>query len=452
MTILNLTTRIAVACLLLVSSLVVAGAGDFDPSFNRVGFTRDSIAANSTIGAGLAIHSSGEIVTSGHYLDSSTGTQSLFLWRHLTDGTLDTTFGGTGVIYPASPANLIGADSVAIDNLDRIVLVAITSTSFVVYRFNFDGSPDLSFSGTGRVTIPIGTTPFITGVAIQPDNKIVGVGGFVERVSQFVVYRLQETGELDRSFGGTGLIFTQITPGGGTDRATGVALQTDGKIVVAGRARSLVSGSHYDVALARYLPTGALDPDFGSGGKVTLSLLDDDLGRKVVIQPDGKIVVATSVCLDLGGDVYCYPGVARVDDRGELDPSFGAAGWVYTDVGALGGYAYDLALQPDNAIVVVGYRPVIADSNANAILIRYQLDGSLDRTFGVNGVSETNYGYSYNLAGTIRLQSDGQMVVSGITSRGDPSSFSAVTARYLSNAAELSTRALRSMQAIGPSP
>jgi len=425
----ELIGQAVVSLVLLASAVTFAAAGDFDESFNRVGFTRNFVP-DLTRSDGVAIHSSGEIVTLGAYFHGTS--IDLILWRHLTDGTLDPSFGGTGVVYPPSPPQFSqSGGTIAIDNQDRIVFVVLTSTSYVVYRLNFDGSLDLSFAGTGFVAIPI-TLPFpITGLAIQPDNKIVGVGGSLTSFSQFIVYRLNEAGTLDLTFGGTGIVFTQITPGGGTDRATGVAIQADGKIVAAGRAR--VPGSYYDMALARYLPTGELDPSFGSGGKVVVSVLDDDLGRKVVIQPDGKIAIAGSVCRDLGtGNNYCYVGVARVDEQGALDLDFGGTGKVYTDVGSLGGVAYDVALQSDNKLVLVGFRQFTDDGSVtNTILIRHNSDGSRDGTFGADGISETNYGYSENLSADVRIQSDGQIVTAGATYRWDFSFGTSVTARYV---------------------
>ncbi len=444
MTLLKIAQRIAVGCLALGSSVVVAAAGDFDPSFNLVGFTRDPLGEGSAAN-GLAIHSTGEIVTAGHYF---TPTEApLVLWRHLPDGQLDTAFGDHGIVYPTSSKTPFAnsANSLAIDNSDRIVLLTISyQRSFLVYRFNFDGSPDLTFAKSGSTSVPVGGNIYaVTGVAIQSDNKIVGVGGPLNPATgrwEFFVFRLQGSGELDPSFAGTGSVFTPVTPGGGDDRATGVAIQPDGKIVVAGRARSLMPGANYDFALVRYLSDGELDETFGDGGKVTFPLLDDNLGRKVVIQPDGKIVIAGYTCEELTGvsTEYCYFGVARVDAGGVLDPSFGGTGKLHTDVGD--GFPYDVALQADNKIVAVGVHRFNADlTAANTVLVRYQPDGSLDTTFGVNGISETNFGYVYSASADIRIQSDGNIVVAGTTKRADSRSASAVTARYLSNGKMTST-------------
>ena len=435
MTIGKIIKTAAAACLMLMGSVAFAAAGDFDPSFNGLGFTRDFIPDLSGT-SGVAIHSTGEIVTSGFYLDLSISTEYLVVWRHLPDGSLDGTFGSGGVAYPTpSPAGVVGpVTEVAVDNQDRIVLVAVTANSHVVFRLNFDGSPDLGFAGTGNMTVPLGSVYPITGVAIQPDDKIVAVSGASASTSQFTVYRVQESGGLDPDFGGTGIVMTQITPGGGVDRATGVAIQPDGNIVVAGRAHSLDAGSFYKFALARYSPAGVLDDSFGDGGKVVFPLLDNSYGRKVVIQPDGKIVIAGSTCIG-PTDAYCYLAAARVDEAGALDASFGNGGKVYTDVGNHGGLGFDVALQSDGRILVAGEHQWTADriqgSGENGILIRYLPDGSLDPVFGSNGISETNYGYVQQEISTVRVQADGQIVVSAFT--GNAVSESAVTARYLAS-------------------
>jgi uncharacterized delta-60 repeat protein len=433
-TISKIMKPIGLGLILLQSGIVLAAAGDFDPSYNGLGFTRAFIP-DSTAAGDLALDSVGRIIAGGNYTSQSEAREKLVVWRRLNDGTLDPTFGGMGVVYPISPPALSASsnNSIAIDRQDRIVIATAGQNSHFVHRLNVDGSADVSLSGTGLVEIPLGgsvTVP-ITGVAIQPDNQIVAVGGVFNAAlgrREFVAYRLQENGDLDLSFKGTGIVHTDISPGGGS--ATGIALQPDGKIVVAGRARRLPT-SLYDFALARYLPTGMLDPDFGSGGKVMFSVLDNNLGRKVAVQPDGKIVVAGSVCVFTPpvGDGPCYFSAARLDDRGNLDPSFGGTGKV---VGDVAGFAYNLTLQSDGKLIIVGVHEISDDfSLSNGVLIRYQSDGSLDPTFGLNGISETNYGYASSSSSAARVQSDGQIVVNAFTSRDLRAPGIAVTARYL---------------------
>ena len=121
--------------------------------------------------------------------------------------------------------------------------------------------------------------------------------------------------------------------------------------------------------------------------------------------------------------------MARLDERGGLDSSFGGTGKVTTDVG--NGFAVDLAIQSDNKIVAVGIHQITPFDYTNCVLIRYQPDGSLDDTFGLNGISETNYGYTSGSGADVRIQSDGNIVVSGVTGRVF-NAFRSVTARYLS--------------------
>jgi uncharacterized delta-60 repeat protein len=419
-------------CMLLFTSLasdgVLAAAGEFDPSFNGIGFVREHDGDASDAG-GLGIHSSGEIVSAGVY--GSNPTDDLIIWRYRPDGSRDTSFGGTGAIYPMlGVAVAVSPHSLAIDQRERIVLLTADPRSYFVFRFNFDGSPDLSFGGSGQIRVPIGANIYpVTDVVAQPDNKVIGVGGPINPATgryQFFVFRLQEDGNLDPSFGEGGRVWTPFL---GYDRATGVALQPDGKIVVVGRVRPLDT-PNFEFALARYTPSGELDDTFGDGGKVVFPILDDNLGRRVVIQPDGKIVIAGYTCEDLpGGDEYCYFGVARVDPNGQLDPLFGDGGKVHTEVG--NGFPYDVTLQSDNKIVAVGIRLLRDFDVTNVVLVRYLPDGSLDPAFGDRGISETNYGYVRNAAAWVRIQADGQIVVNGGTG-GVPLS-NAVTARYFAN-------------------
>jgi hypothetical protein len=146
--------RVATAVAALASAASYAAAGDFDPSFNQVGFTRHDLS-ESALAEGVVIYPSGEIVTLGFY-----GTDRRpILWRQLPDGTLDTSFGGTGVIYPPIPGANSIPDTIAVDNLNRIILVGTFGTGYVLWRLNFDGSSDLSFAGTGYFTFSTGASP-----------------------------------------------------------------------------------------------------------------------------------------------------------------------------------------------------------------------------------------------------------------------------------------------------
>ncbi len=144
---------IAVALCAISSGVVVANPGDFDQTFNGVGFARDFVPGLRDR-LDLAVQLSGEIVT------IRKGDSGPALWRHLPDGTLDTRFGGTGTVLPPAPADYSGAQRIAIDNLSRIVFVGLTSTGHIVYRLNFDGSMDSTFGLSGTVQVPLGGVAF----------------------------------------------------------------------------------------------------------------------------------------------------------------------------------------------------------------------------------------------------------------------------------------------------
>src|SRR5215471_21291153 len=172
------TLRTTLPLALLTSAAVFANGGDFDLSYNYLGFTRDFIPDRAGTG-GLAIDSAGRIVNAGFYFLQSDLTEHLVIWRRLSDGSPDATFGGGGITYPDTPLLLVQTsnNSIATDNQDRIVMITATASSYLIHRVNVDGSPDLSFSGTGHREIPLlGFIGPITGVAVQPDNRIVGVG------------------------------------------------------------------------------------------------------------------------------------------------------------------------------------------------------------------------------------------------------------------------------------
>src|SRR5947209_18146229 len=170
-------------------------------------------------------------------------------------------------------------------------------------------------------------------------------------------------GDLDATFGTGGRVLTDFGGGAG---ARALALQADGRIVVAGRSRVAVGD---DFALARYNPNGSLDPSFGSGGRVLTDFGVDDEASALALQSDGKIVVAGF------SDVVGFGfALARYNPDGSLDPSFGSGGRVLTGGVAL---ARGLVLQADGRIVVAGVSAGFA-GDSDFALARFNPDGSLD--------------------------------------------------------------------------
>jgi uncharacterized delta-60 repeat protein len=333
-------------------------------------------------------------------------------------GDLDPSFGSGGKVF-TDFGLADGAYGVVVQPDGKIVAVGYANTggyAFLLARYNPDGSLDPTFGAGGKVRTE--GTGLAHAVVLQPDGKIVVAGAS----GAFVVARYHPDGSLDSSFGAGGVVQTDVDPEG-SDRATAVALQEDGKIVVGGYTRPIDEERGDDFALVRYKPNGRLDRTFGSGGKVVtdVRLRGWDLARGVAVQKDGRIL--------LFGDTVGFGSfwaLVRYRSDGSLDPSFGSGGKVLTDVG---GQSYDwgfaIALQPDERIVAGGF------NGDDIAVVRYLLDGSLDPSFGAGGKVWTDLGGSWDRAdGThlgggddahaVALQPDGKIVAAGSSdAKGD---------------------------------
>ena len=200
-------------------------------------------------------------------------------------------------------------------------------------------------------------------------------------------------GTLDPTFGSGGIVTTDVG-----DYCTTVAIQSDGKIVVAGTG--IYVG---DFALARFNTDGSLDTGFGADGKVTTDFGSHDTPRSVAVQEDGKIILAGSSAGDFA--------IARYNHNGSLDPGFGAAGKVTTDFGA-SETGNSVAVQDDNKIVAAGYSSLGSELGSNFVLARYNSDGSLDTGFGSGGKVTTSFG-GRAYGSSVAVQDDGKIVVAG---------------------------------------
>lgn len=278
------------------------------------------------------------------------------------------------------------------------------------------GTLDPTFGSGGTVATDFARkVDLAQGVAVQDDGKIVAVGwATVAGAYRFAVARYNADGSLDATFGSGGKVTTVF--GGVEDTASAVAIQADGKIVVAGTTDS--NGNlNYQFAVARYNADGTLDPSFGSGGKVTTSLSGTyNSGHAVAIQPDGRIVVAGFAGNSFIGLNFGQFGVVRYNSNGTLDTAFGSgAGWVETDFGGDMSNATSVVVQADGKIVVAGDSNAGASSRPDFAVARYNVDGSLDNTFGENsdGQVTTNMFGGDAFAQGVALDASGNIVAAG---------------------------------------
>jgi uncharacterized delta-60 repeat protein len=308
------------------------------------------------------------------------------------------------------------AFAIAIQSDGKLVLAGYsfngTDDDFAVMRFNADGSPDTTFGGAGSVSTPIGVSDEqAIAVAIQTDGKIVAAGftNVGGANNDFALVRYNANGTLDGTFGVGGKVTTPVLLA--DDQARAVAIQTNGRIVVAGWA---ANATNYDFAVVRYTTAGALDATFGGTGKVTTTMgTSDDEAYAVAIQTDGKIVVAGDA-KNAGGNQDV--AVVRYLTGGALDGTFGVGGRVITPIGAGDDTARDLVLQPDGKPVVAG--STWNGANFDFAVLRYATGGALDATFAAGGIQQIALGSSNDLGYGLAWQSDGKIVATGWTNNG----------------------------------
>jgi uncharacterized delta-60 repeat protein len=293
-----------------------------------------------------------------------------------------------------------------------MILSMVFSLLGVTLALAASGDLDTTFSGNGWARTDLVTSNGrLRDIAIQPDGKIVAVGtlGTIHAQS-FALVRYTADGKLDKTFGDNGKVETRFSPDTAID---GVAVQADGKILVAGWACQSVDFENCLGALARYTPAGALDPTFGEGGEARLvfSRLSD-----VALQPDGKIVVGGYVVVDEQSRRSNLV-VHRYLPNGRLDRTFSGDGNVRIPI--RDSFAHALAIQPgDGKIVVVG-TAVNGLPDEDIVVVRLTSDGALDNTFSGNGIHRTNIDYSGHRGAehtyALALQPDGKIVVAGQT-------------------------------------
>ncbi|HKD19587.1 MAG TPA: S-layer homology domain-containing protein, partial [Thermoanaerobaculia bacterium] len=261
--------------------------------------------------------------------------------------------------------------------------------------------------------------------AVQADGKIVVAGSVFGPTNDFLLARYNADGTLDASFGSAGIVTTDFA--GGDDRATAVAIQTDGKIVAAGWAIT-GAATRRDFALARYNTDGSLDATFGVGGKVTTDFYQrPDTANAVVIQGDGKIVVGGTTRNSIVHQTQF--GLARYNTDGSLDAGFGTGGLVSTTILGLDDEIFSLALQADGKIVAGGYTQ-ISGLNYDFAVARYSgVDGSLDAGFGTGGIVTTDFAGGDDEVAALVIQADGKIVVGG-SSLDAGSGYDFALARY----------------------
>ncbi len=266
--------------------------GSLDTTFGS-GKSAGTVLGTSGVAQAMALQADGKIVVA---VSSGPVSGQVTLLRYNTNGSLDTTFNGSGMVltnlnggYDAEDVAIYPQSSTA--NAGKILLAGELGNSVAVLRYDPNGSPDTTFGGgTGYVLLNTSWGAPTAHLAIQADDRIdVAFTNFVTASQEISVARLQANGSMDMSFGVGGIVTTNHQM---HDEAASIALQANGQIVVAGE--ELGNSSGYTFMVARFNATdGSLDTTFGVNGFQTAPVAtSDDFGEDVAIQPDGKIVLA----------------------------------------------------------------------------------------------------------------------------------------------------------------
>ncbi len=394
--------------------------GTLDNNFGTGGKVVTDFDNSEDQNTSSAIQSDGKIIlagyTNGLYTDFA-------VIRYNSDGSVDNSFGTDGKVKTDLGNSYDTGNSVVIQKNGKIIVAGSTtngpSYDVAVVRYDSDGNLDNTFGDRGKVNTNFGTGISGNSAAIQSNGKIIVAGSYNNGSnSDFLVIRYDTSGNIDNNFGQGGSVNTDFN--NSDDFGSSVAIQSDGRILVAGS-----SGS--DFAAARYNTDGSPDNTFGSGGKVTIDFGNsDDLGSSVIVQSDGKIIVAGSSSNGINFDF----SMARLNSDGSIDNNFGANGKVKTEIQNSEDFESSVVIQPDGKIILVGYSSVMG-GNYNLSMVRYNTDGTIDNSFGTSGKVITDLGTSYGYSNSAVLQSDGRIDVVWNVYNGKNNDF--VIVRYNNN-------------------
>lgn len=402
-----------------------------DTNFGTSGKTITDLHGNFDEGMSLAFDASGGILVAG---SSSNGTNYDFaVVRYTASGTLDTSFGTGGrATLDFNQGDDYGS-RVLMDAAGKIVVIGTADNGsqgkFALARYNANGTVDTSFGTAGNVMTTLALASMGTSATIDSNGKIV-VAGYTLTANggnDFAVVRYNADGSLDSSFGAGGAVMTDFSKN--YDQGNSITIDASGKILVAG---TTYTNNNCDFALVRYNADGSLDASFGNGGKVSTAIgagLDE--ARSISLDASGRIVVAGFTVNGSNTDV----AMVRYNANGSLDTSFGNAGKVVTALSNGNDYSNTVTIDVSGRILLAGY----ADNGtgqADFAIARYNNDGTLDSSFGNAGKLITPGGGDGRI-NAMKLDASGGIVAAGSASNGSNYDFALM--RYSSSAVVTTT-------------
>jgi uncharacterized delta-60 repeat protein len=379
--------------------------GDLDPTFIGDGV---SVELLLTQPAGVIPSGADQLLVATGFIAGG-GSGDFGLARYDATGRVDRTFGDHGrFFYPVSNSGFDEANAVVVQPDGKIVIAgSIAGLESVVARFEANGAIDTSFggSGDGMRSFDFGTLETLRALLLLPDGRIVAAG-FSDQSIRLV--QLESTGNPDPTFGGgSGTVTTDL--GGAGGQGSAIARQSDGKLVVAGERGTLDAS---DMVVARFEANGDPDLGFGTGGFRAIDVGGEgDAATAVLVDPDGKIVVAGATNTTVGFDIDQDWAVARLDGGGTPDAGFGTGGVTTVGFDGLQDRALSVVRQASGRIVLggrAGTLPLFTFALAGLTS-----GGVLDDGFGTGGKVVTDFPDGEDLGVTVLEQPDGRLVLAG---------------------------------------
>lgn len=410
---------VALALVLTSAAPLHANPGDLDPTFGGGGYVAQDLSPSSDVGMGVAVQDDGRVIVAGSSRPGDDVAATVL--RFTQTGQLDASFASGGVFQLPGAASY--ARDAVVQTDGKIVVVGQKQNAFLVFRLDGAGALDPGFGAGGVVITGTALLEVAEAVALQPDGRIVVVGRSSGPGSlDFAVARYDAGGTLDPTFGVGGIVKTDAVPGLFLDdEALDVVIQPDGKLVVAGDSGGNPDG---DVCVVRYLANGTLDPSFGSGGIVRTDLdAGDPNDYAYGVRLQGAAIVVAGYSFD-DATAFGRLAVVRYRPTGALDPAFGAAatGIVLTDVGSAPGFEFDedlgMEIQCDGKIVVgAPIKGAGGFGDGGTVVVRFDPGGTLDPGFATGGIASFDFGAGENAALDLAIDRGGRVVVAGY---GDP--------------------------------
>jgi uncharacterized delta-60 repeat protein len=342
--------------------------GTLDSGFGSAGISSASVGSGSHA-SGVALTAGGAIVAGGYAVNGPS--TDFALAGFVYSGALDTSFGSAGTVFTdLNPAGPDVGETIVLDLQGRLLLGGYsyvgssTSTTSTLARYSPTGILDGTFASGGIASGPLSK---FSSTVVQADGKILATGEPLYPNYNMTVARFDDAGALDSGFGSGGSVQTSI---GSRDTVGRDVALSGNKILAAGSAEhnchtTCSFGCFFSCdsgfAAARYDQNGTLDPTFGSGGTLLTPIGTFASAEKIVVQPDGKIILA--------GTSNGLVALARYTGNGQLDLSFGSGGILTTSVAVGSTPSLAAALLQGSKLVVAGTASV--GGRLVVFLVRY---------------------------------------------------------------------------------